>query len=525
MLKNNEKLEKILIAIILIAIMSLLIFSYQSKKIGLHEDEGYTICSSVNPKNGVMDAYDSGVSGPVWRTKDYVKSALSLAPKNIFNFKALYMNQAYDNHPPVYYTLVHFSTLFFGGHFSLYSAFIVNIIAFILSCIVLIKILKLLNKDNLIFPVLILYSLSMGTISMVIFQRMYMVLTLFILLYFYLSLKLYKNDFLMDKKLIIQLGCTTVFGFLTQYFFAIYAFFIFIIMLTKMIKDKKECSIISKYVVSHITYAVIGVGLFIPCIKHLLFTDRGITNLNNTGYFSHMLDYIKHLAYAFNINNSNIVLVFIILALFLIALIAYCIKSKDRFIAIITVLPSILYFLFAVKMTSFQELRYVMPMIPFITLTFFFILDRFITWKYKDVLFIIISTIIVIIGFTLSKPLFLYENNKQILDIAEKNKDKSFVYIYDNFFNHMQSVQEMMIYNKSLIVNVNNNDELKYVINDKNLKNEGSYIISIKNYMDNDKILNRIKDETEFKNITELYKAPDGLNSNIVNDNIYLVSK
>ena len=238
-----------------------------------------------------------------------------------------------------------------------------------------------------------------------------------------------------------------------------------------------------------------------------------------------MLDYIKHLAYAFNINNSNIVLVFIILALFLIALIAYCIKSKDRFIAIITVLPSILYFLFAVKMTSFQELRYVMPMIPFITLTFFFILDRFITWKYKDVLFIIISTIIVIIGFTLSKPLFLYENNKQILDIAEKNKDKSFVYIYDNFFNHMQSVQEMMIYNKSLIVNVNNNDELKYVINDKNLKNEGSYIISIKNYMDNDKILNRIKDETEFKNITELYKAPDGLNSNIVNDNIYLVSK
>ena len=72
----------------------------------------------------------------------------------------------------------------------------------------------------------------------------------------------------MDKKLIIQLGCTTVFGFLTQYFFAIYAFFIFIIMLTKMIKDKKEYSIISKYVVSHITYAVIGVGLFIPCIKH-----------------------------------------------------------------------------------------------------------------------------------------------------------------------------------------------------------------------------------------------------------------
>ena len=39
------------------------------------------------------------------------------------------------------------------------------------------------------------------------------------------------------------------------------------------------------------------------------------------------------------------------------------------------------------------------------------------------------------------------ENYKNILDIAEENKDKSFVYVYDNFFNHMQSVSEMMIYN------------------------------------------------------------------------------
>ena len=130
MLKNKEKIKKILI-IILIAIMSGIIFFYQTQKIGLHEDEGYTLCSSVNPNNGVMDAYDKGVQNPVWRTKEYVQNALTLTPNNILNFKALYLNQAYDNHPPFFYTLVHFATLFFGGHFSLYSAFIVNIIAFV----------------------------------------------------------------------------------------------------------------------------------------------------------------------------------------------------------------------------------------------------------------------------------------------------------------------------------------------------------------------------------------------------------
>ena len=114
---------------------------------------------------------------------------------------------------------------------------------------------------------------------------------------------------------------------------------------------------------------------------------------------------------------------------------------------------------------------------------------------------------------------------KNILDIAEENKYKSFVYVYDNFFNHMQSVSEMMIYNRTLIINVNNNDELHCVIDDDSLNTEDSYILSIKSYMDNDSILDRIKNESEFKNITLLYKAEDGNNSNVVMDNLYLVSK
>ena len=117
------------------------------------------------------------------------------------------------------------------------------------------------------------------------------------------------------------------------------------------------------------------------------------------------------------------------------------------------------------------------------------------------------------------------ENYKNILDIAEENQDKSFVYVYDNFFNHMQSVSEMMIYKRTLIINVNNNYELHCVIDDNSLNTEDSYILSIKSYMDNDSILDRIKNESEFKNITLLYKAEDGSNSNVVMDNLYLVSK
>ena len=521
MLTNKENIKKIFI-VILIGIMFGIIFFFQTKKIGFHEDEAYTLCSAVNPNDGLMAAYDDWAASPVWRTKEYVKNAMTLTPNNILNFKALYINQANDNHPPLSYTLVHFSSLLFGGQFNIYTVFVVNIIAFIFSCLIIIKILKLLDKEHLIFPTLIFYGLSMGTISMVIYQRMYMLLTLFIMLYFYLSLKLYKNDFIMDRKLTIQLGVTTILGFLTQYFFVFYAFFIFAIMVIQMIKKKKDRKIIRKYVVSHIIYGALGILLFVPCIKHLLFSDRGLSNLGNSNYWGHMLDYIKHLSYAFTINNTNNILMFSILILFVISTIALIIKSKEKFIPIITIVPSIFYFFIAVKMTSFQELRYIMAVIPFIVLTVFFILDEFINIKYKEILFIAISIILILPGFIFSKPKFLYENYENALNIANENSEKSFVYVYDNIFNHMQSVPEMMIYEKTLIINYNK-DELKCAYNDDSLNNEGSFILSIKSYMDNEKILEELKNNSDFKNTTLLYEIENS--SEVVNNNYYLVSK
>ena len=518
--EKMEKLKKFSV-ILLIIIMSGFIFFYQTKKIGFHEDEGYTLCSSVNPNNGLMSAYDTE-KDPVWRTKDYVKNFMSLTPNNILNFKALYLNQAYDNHPPVFYTLVHFSSILFGGQFSKYTVFVVNIIAFILSCFVLQKILKILNKENLTFGVLILYGLSMGTISMVIFQRMYMLLTFFILLYFYLSLKLYKNDFNLDKKFKIQLGITTVLGFLTQYFFAVYAFFIFAIMIIEMIHQKKDKKIIKDYIICHVTYGVLGILIFVPCIKHLIFSDRGLTNLGNAGYLAHLFTYLKHLAYAFTINNNSSVLMLTVLAIFVAGLIYTCIKSKEKFVIFVTFIPSIFYFLINVKMTSFQELRYIMAVIPFVVLTLFFILDNLIKCKYNSIIFAIISILLVTNGMIYSKPKFLYENYQNCLDIANENSEKSFVYVYDNFFNHMQSIPEMMIYEKTLIFNYNN-DELRCIVDDENLNNEGSFVLSIKAYMDNDKILNEIKDNSDFKNITLLYEG--GNEDGVVNNNYYLVSK
>ena len=57
MLKNKDNIRKIFV-VILIAVMSGIIFFYQTKKVGFHEDEAYTLCSAVNPNDGLMAAYD-----------------------------------------------------------------------------------------------------------------------------------------------------------------------------------------------------------------------------------------------------------------------------------------------------------------------------------------------------------------------------------------------------------------------------------------------------------------------------------
>ena len=519
---NKENFRKVFV-IILIVVMSGIIFFYQTKKVGFHEDEMYTIASSVNPDNGLMTPYGED-NTLKWISKEYAKNYITLSHDNYFNLKAVYLNQSYDNHPPFFYTLVHFSSMLFNGEFTKYNVFIVNLIAFILSCFIIIKVLKLLDKENLTIGTLIFYGLSMGTISMVIYQRMYMLLTFFILLYFYYSLKIYKNDFNLTKKSIIQLGIITILGFLTQYFFAIYAFLIFALMIAKMIKCKKDKKIIIRYVVSHIVYAILGVLLFVPCIPHLFFSSRGLSNLGNSNYFTHLYTYIQHLAYAFTINNNSTLLMISVLLVFFAGLIFLAKKSKEKFVVLLTIVPSIIYFFIAVKLTSFQELRYIMPVIPFVSITLFFILGSLLEKiKYKNIIMLIIAVILTLNGLIFSEPKFLFEEYSKCLEIAEENKDKSFVYVYDNFFNHMQSMPEFMIYEKSLIINTTK-DELQYIINDDELNAEDSYILCIKSYMDNDSILNEIKNNTDFKNVTEIYKAYNS-SSEMLSNNLYLMSK
>lgn len=422
---------------------------------------------------------------PIWKTKQEAIEYVTIQPNDILSLFSIYYNQSRDAHPPLFYFIVHIVSIFFLDNFSKYIIFIINISLFIGSIIIIRKIFKLLNREILAFPTTILYGLSIGAVSTVIFQRMYMLLTFFIIYYTYINLYIIKNDFNIDKRTKMKLIITVILGFLSQYYFCIYALFMFVIMQIIMLvrNKKKNCKIL---LLSYIKSACIGVLLFPASIYHIFFSYRGISNISNQYDIS---DFFNILCEAY---SCNIILGFLIVSIIIIVSANMLKIKKDYFLPIL--LFSITGYIIVVsKISPYLDLRYIMGILPVVAIIIILTIDYICKSKWKIISFILL--VIAITNLTNNSPEYLYREYNENIKIAKENNNLKFIYIEDNGFNHIQSMPEFMIYDESMILNVSKN-ELKYLENNKKLENEKEFIVSIKRYLDVEKILNEILEIT-----------------------------
>lgn len=520
-LKNLIKNKENILFIISILLCLALMFYWMSKKEGFHEDEIFSYGSSNYIYNCMLKISEN--DKPIWITPQEASDYVTVSIDEIFNYVAPYANQAQDVHPPLFYFLVHLICSIFVGIFSKYFIFIINAIFFVGICIVIRKIFKLLDKSYLTTPLILLYGLSVGAISTVLFLRMYTMLTFFCLLYLYINLKILKNNFEISKKLAIGLIVTTILGFLTQYYFCIYAVLVFIIMLIKAITyNNKKLAL--KYFVNHVIAAVIGVLLFTQSINHIFFSYRGVGG-------DHVKDGLSNFfGLLFGSYSLSLIVGIIILLLCLIYLVVKLINriknktlNKDNlFLWLILIVPAILFVTIVSKLSPFIHLRYVMPIVPIFGLFFILILDdvlkstRFIS---KTVIIYIIIVFATIPGMISNKPSGLYTGYNECLEVAEKHKDLHYVYVYDNTFTHLNSVPEFMIYHKSIILNSNNN-EIDILKTDNELKLQDSFVLTIKTWLNVDEILNKVLNATGFNHYEKLLN-----DNNKFESKTFLISK
>ena len=449
---------------------------------------------------------------PTWKYKEDALEYLAIQKRDIFNYFSVYQNQARDVHPPFFYYLVHLTSTLFYNNFTKYIIFSLNLIFFIGVLLIIKKIVEALNHKELVIPSMILYGASIGCISTVMFQRMYMMVTFFSILYLYFIIKFIKDDFKVKDKFWFIL--TIILGFLTQYYFCIYIVLIFIILSIYLLLNKKYKKWFD-FLKLHVISALIGIVIYPFCIEDIFFSYRGIGSSEaKTKTFLESLQYYgNQLIDLFGLQN----IIYLLIIGLIIAVIHKINKKeilKNKLNIIVIFLPIILFIMTISKISPFlgenYTSRYMMLLFPVISIAILYILTFL--FDNKKTIFIVglsISLLLSINGLYNNTPVYLYKDYEKAMELAKDNSDKYFVYVFDNYFTHLSSLPEFNTYKASLILNKNIHDF--EILNNKELNESNEFILCIKNWLNKDEILNLVLEKSGYKNYEVLLE----LNSDV----------
>ena len=180
-----------IMAVLLMAQLGVMLF-YGNKKAGFHEDEFYTYYST-NKTAGLF------VNDRQWLTREDVRNDFVVLHGERFRYDVVKQMQSWDVHPPFYYYIFHTVCSLFPGVFSKWLGIGANLIAFVISYILLAwgacmaaareqsdcieEKEKGEQKGRIMsFLTCLAWGFSGAVISGVMFIRMYQWLTLFLLL-------------------------------------------------------------------------------------------------------------------------------------------------------------------------------------------------------------------------------------------------------------------------------------------------------------------------------------------------------
>lgn len=446
---------------------------------------------------------------PIFRQKEDALTYLTIGKGDVLNYFSVYYNQARDVHPPLFYFLVHFVSTIFYGQFSKYIIFTINLVFFVGTLWIIKKIMEKLDIKKMAIPTMILYGASMGCISTVMFQRMYMMLTFFSVLYLYLTIKFVQEDFKIEKK--YPWIFTILFGFLTQYYFCIYIVFVFLLVSAYLL-TKKEYQKLGCYFLVHVIAAVIGILFYPASIYHIFFSYRGLGDGREVAkpIIQSCIYYFSQIYKLFSMKH----LLFLILVLYFILILKN--KAKiDRekiFYCSLIFLPSVMYLFTIAKIAPFlgedYTSRYIMLLFPIIAVGVAYLFS-FATKKQG--IFFTISLLLSVNGLYYNEPVYLYKDYQKAMDIATIYKDDYFVYVYDNSFTHLSSLPEFATYKASLIINENNYD-FSLLENDE-LINSNEFILCIKNWLNVEDILNKVLEESHYTKYEKLLELKSDVES------------
>ena len=257
---NSNKTVYIILCLVILAGICRFSYGFFVEKQGTHSDEEWSFGLANSYYEPYIyssddDNYDKNCNE--WLSGEVLKNYLTVQKGERFSF-------------------------FFVDQYIPALGFIINIVCYIIMSIFLYRLLLIMSKSRYVGILGVIFNtFNVGTLSMVIFIRMYTMVTMFAVILAYYNAKLY-YDTASRKKIstYIKLAIFTCLGALTHHFFLPYAFMLTAIMcICWMVK--KEWHVLAKYAGFMILGVALSIAIFPATLDHMLgvqtfkFRDEG----------------------------------------------------------------------------------------------------------------------------------------------------------------------------------------------------------------------------------------------------------
>ena len=461
----NFNIKTVKIKCILSIIIMVLLLLIGGNKMGLHIDEIYTFGLANHQYNGsIMPSIEQNkiYSGTqLWR--EYT----TVSAEHRFDYKNVFMNQAADVHPPLYYMLIHTVCSFFPETLGMWMGLIVNVIfALIVYWQMVWLFYHFTENDRIAVAFSTLFILSMGFVNNVVFFRMYVLLTVWTnaLIILFCKEKVGEKS---NLKYCLSLGGIILGGLLTQYYFAIFCFFACIVYAGFVIIEKNW----NKIVFSTVSIAAgisIAILIFPAMLEQIFHGSRGteaFRNVTENSFWDALWSYLDILNLQI-FGRLGVILVMIIFVLYIVKSEEIRLKRECIQKYILVGISTMGYLAVVVKIAPYRTDRYVMNIMGLLYLVIFSLLIKLARlYSCYAIRTITIIALLVLIGsYKDGIPYLIQEEKKNIQMISDKqNTTCLYVYTSDSdIWRIMPNYFEMIPLNQIVFVNNERFNELDW---------------------------------------------------------------
>lgn len=448
---NKEKKQYFYVIILVLCLQVLVLIYFGVQKQNFHMDEWFSYYSS-NDDSFYLDWQDyQWNSCSIMVEKCVVNTGEGLQYQNVYEMESM------DVHPPLYYYFLHTVCSFFPGTFTKWTGLGLNIFFFVVSVWLIGKIVWILSNGSwkLLLTIIIFYGFNPAIISGVMFIRMYMLLTVFILLFVYIHMTIVRKNYQVAIKDVLKIILVTFGGFLTHYYFIIFAgIFSCVFSVVLLVENKNICSSVFGFG-GFILGILLAVIYYPACIRHIFFGYRGegaqsaFFDLSNTLY---RFQYFTNLTckFAFDDKLKEIIYLGTVCLAISAGVAAVGWKKGEKpdwkysyTGAWISIIISVVgYYLLVSKTALINEdemIRYTLPvygLLFIISLFFFYHAISYILPKEKlqNLIWLILVTGLLCLnldGIQSKNVLFLYPESRQRIEFAQNNNEVPVIVFYD----------------------------------------------------------------------------------------------